>query len=245
MSNRRFSILIPTLNEENYIGGILGDLADQSYKDFEVIVVDAKSKDKTKEAVLKFKDKLDISFYTSPKKGVSFQRNYAAKKAKYNDLIFFDADVLIEKKFLEKIDSFLTNKPVGVLTSWNVPISNRIDDRFFFFLYNSIFTEISKFFHPVGAGVFIYCSKKAFDHVGGFDEEAFIAEDYDLIRRIFNKGHKYALLRDPVIRFSVRRYNEAGRLNHLVKILKLGSYYYKKGPVKNHKLFEYESGKHK
>jgi glycosyltransferase involved in cell wall biosynthesis len=42
-----FSIVIPTLNEEGFIGGILEDLAQQDYTDFEVIHVDGKSEDRT------------------------------------------------------------------------------------------------------------------------------------------------------------------------------------------------------
>ena len=50
-----FSIIIPTLNEQNYIGNLLNDLTLQTYKDFEVIIVDGKSKDDTKKIVDKFR----------------------------------------------------------------------------------------------------------------------------------------------------------------------------------------------
>jgi len=100
-----FSICIPTLNEEKYIGGILKCLEKQTFKDFEVIVVDGKSSDNTKREVMKFSDKLPLTFLESPKRGVSFQRNYAAKSAKGKYIIFFDADVMIEDDFLQEINS--------------------------------------------------------------------------------------------------------------------------------------------
>lgn len=72
----KFSIVVPTLNEENYVGILLSALCKQDFKDFEVTVVDAKSLDKTRGVVEKFKDRLNIKFVISPQRGVSFQRNY-------------------------------------------------------------------------------------------------------------------------------------------------------------------------
>ena len=92
-----FSICIPTLNEEKYIGGILGCLEKQTYKDFEVIVVDGNSKDKTKEEVLKFSGKYPLSFIESP--SVVFPSKGIMLQKKNDYLIFFDADVMIEDDF--------------------------------------------------------------------------------------------------------------------------------------------------
>ena len=107
----KFSIVIPTLNEEKYISGILGSLADQTHKDFEVIVVNSpKTTDETEKVASTFRDKMDLHILTAPKGGVSFQRNYGAKKAKCEHIIFFDADTLVEPVFLEKINLFLNIK---------------------------------------------------------------------------------------------------------------------------------------
>ena len=57
-----FSIVIPTLNEEDYLPNLLGDLTKQTKKDFEVIIADGYSKDETKQVVKAFKKKLQIKF---------------------------------------------------------------------------------------------------------------------------------------------------------------------------------------
>ena len=86
------SIIIPTLNEENYVGKLLDCLCRQTYKDFEVIVVDGNSRDKTISVVEKFRKKLNLRLIKS-ERGVSLQRNVGAKHSKYDRLVFFDADI--------------------------------------------------------------------------------------------------------------------------------------------------------
>src|SRR5437870_5180364 len=90
------SVVIPAYNEATYINRLLGDLAQQNSKDFEVIVSDAESKDGTKQLVDSFKDKLDIKFFEAPPKGPAFGRNQGAKHATGEWLLFFDADVHID-----------------------------------------------------------------------------------------------------------------------------------------------------
>lgn len=80
MSNLYFSICIPALNEELYLPRLLGGLSKQTYKNFEVIVVEGNSDDDTKKVASKYKDKLDLKVFTVSKRSPSFQRNFAAKK---------------------------------------------------------------------------------------------------------------------------------------------------------------------
>jgi glycosyltransferase involved in cell wall biosynthesis len=68
------SIIIPTLNEEKFIGGLLDDLASQSFTDFEVIHVDGNSEDKTCEIVETFQSKLKVQTIKTEKRNLSYQR---------------------------------------------------------------------------------------------------------------------------------------------------------------------------
>jgi glycosyltransferase involved in cell wall biosynthesis len=225
----KFSICIPTLNEEKYVGGILSCLTKQTFKDFEVIVVDGKSTDKTKGVVLGFKDKLDIKFMQCPKRGVSCQRNYAAKKAKNEYIIFFDADVQIDNDFIEKIREYLEKNDIDILTSWNKPLSTRIDDELLFLFNNFFALELIKKISPGAIGVFICVKRKSFEKIGGFRENINYAEDYDLVKRFFKSGFKYVLLKKPQIKVSVRRLEKEGRVNMTIKQLKAATYYILEG----------------
>ena len=222
-----FSICIPTLNEEKYIGGILGCLERQTFKDFEVIVADGKSSDNTKKEVMKFSDKLPLTFLESPKRGVSFQRNYAAKSAKGKYIIFFDADVMIEDDFLQKINSYLEKEDIDILTTWNKPISGKPIDEFIYLFMNIFMLELIKKKSPGAVGVFICVKKSSFEKIGGFRENVNFGEDFDLAKRLHDSGFTYALLKKPKIHVSVRRFDKEGRLNMIIKNLRATTYYLK------------------
>jgi glycosyltransferase involved in cell wall biosynthesis len=242
----KLSICIPTLNEEKYIGGILNCLKEQSYKDFEVIIVDGKSEDRTKETVKNFKGGFSLSFIESPKRGVSFQRNYAAKHAKNEYLIFFDADVKIENDFLEKINNHLENNKIDILTTWNKPISDKPVDEFIYLFMNIFMLELIKKKSPGAVGVFICVRKKAFEKIGGFREEISLGEDYDLAKRLHESGFTYALLRKPKVKVSVRRFDKEGRLNMIIKNLRGITYYLRDNKTFIDKIqgkFKHEFGK--
>ena len=239
----KFSIIIPTLNEEKYIGVLLDSLAKQTFKGFEVIVIDGKSKDKTEEKVMEYQKDLDIRFTVAPKRGVGFQRNYGLRFANHKDLIFFDADITVEKDFLEKINKYLTSKPADVLTAWFEPASDKKRDRFIFGITN-VYYEVIKYISPRGGGAFIYVRKEPFLKVGGFSEDIILGEDWDLIKRLDKHGYKYKLVKKPIIKVSVRRLEKEGRLHFATNMLVAGLYIGLKGPIKNNKKIKYEYGKY-
>jgi glycosyltransferase involved in cell wall biosynthesis len=239
----KFSIVIPTLNEENYIGGLLSSLVKQTFKGFEVVVIDGKSKDKTKEKVVEYQKNLDIKFIVAPKRGVGFQRNYGLKFTKYNDLIFFDADIIIEKDFLEKINQYLEKSHADVLTSWFEPLSRRKRDKIIFQVFN-VYLEAIKFISPGGGGAFIYVKREPFTRVGGFSEDIVLSEDFDLVKRMDKSGFSYKLVRRPVIKVSVRRLNKEGRFHYTTNLIKAEIHSRIKGPIRDNKKIKYEFGKY-
>ena len=82
------SIVVPTLNEEKYLGKLLFGLGKQVFKNFEVIIVDGRSEDKTLKIANGFKDAFQLKTYSSLR-GTSVQRNFGAKRAKSDNLVFF------------------------------------------------------------------------------------------------------------------------------------------------------------
>ena len=92
-----FSLIIPCLNEQKVLPLLLSDINKQIFSDFEIIVVDGKSEDKTKEIALK---NPKTTLIISDKRNVSHQRNLGAKNANGKYLVFFDADTRINDYFL-------------------------------------------------------------------------------------------------------------------------------------------------
>ena len=109
------SIVIITLNEAERIGNILRDLAQQSYQNFEVIVVDSNSEDDTCQIAASFRHQLPaISVHKMPKRGVSLGRNTGASLAKNERILFLDADVRLDADFLQKASQLLDKKSLKV-----------------------------------------------------------------------------------------------------------------------------------
>ena len=66
-----FSVIVPTLNEEDYLPKLLTDLCKQHNKNFEVIIVDGDSDDKTNLVCEQFRSKMPIHFYNVKKRNLS------------------------------------------------------------------------------------------------------------------------------------------------------------------------------
>jgi glycosyltransferase involved in cell wall biosynthesis len=241
----KFSILIPTLNEESHIGELLDCLAFQKYKNFDVVIVDGNSVDKTEDVIKKYSKKLDIKFKKTGRRNISYQRNLAAKLSKNNNLVFFDADIKVDKDFLNKLRKEKVIKRFNIATSWNIPQSQNVFDHIFFFIVNFFVLELRSKFSPGAIGTFIFSEKKVFQEVGGFDEEVVLGEDFDLFQRIHKKRkYKISILREPKIYTCMRRYKKEGRLNLISRYVAMVIYYLLKGPIKDPEIFKYQKGRH-
>ncbi len=99
----KFSIVIPVYNVEKYIGKCLDSVFKQDYKNYEVIVVNDGSTDKSMDIVKKY----DVKIVNSKHKGVSSSRNLGVKEATGEYLLFLDSDDYYEKGLLKKISKEL------------------------------------------------------------------------------------------------------------------------------------------
>ncbi|MCQ9207267.1 MAG: glycosyltransferase family 2 protein [Omnitrophica bacterium] len=106
------SIIIPARNAQDTIGPLLDSIYMQDFGDFEVLVVDDASCDATEETARKF----DIRFFRlSEKSGPSYARNFGAKKALSEILVFFDSDVALKEGVLRKFHHWLADRTVGAV----------------------------------------------------------------------------------------------------------------------------------
>lgn len=104
LNNPKLSVVIPTYNEESDIRDCIDSLLNQSYKNFEVIIVDDGSKDGTKKIVRNLMEKSDkIKLIEGEHKGPGFSRNLGAEKSKGEILVFVDADMVFDKDYLREL----------------------------------------------------------------------------------------------------------------------------------------------
>ncbi len=106
----KFSIIIPVYNVEQYIEKCLSSVFSQTYKNFEVIVVNDGTKDNSVDIIKKY----DVKLINQSNQGLSAARNRGVKEATGEYLIFVDSDDYIEIDLLKQINDSLNNNPTIV-----------------------------------------------------------------------------------------------------------------------------------
>lgn len=237
------SVIIPTLNEERHLPLLLSSLVSQTHKDFEVIVSEAKSEDKTKEKALEFKDKLDIKVIDSDKRNISYQRNFGAKKARGNYLVFIDADHWAENDFVNSIMEELVKSKADVIIPVSIPDTKKLFWRGYFGLIN-LFTPLTVLTKkPMGNGPACAIKKEIFEKVGGYDETVLMYEDQYMFQLAFKAGAKFKYPKNSKVYFSIRRIEKEGMFRYFYTNIIASLHLSFKGPVRK-KLFKYEMGGH-
>ena len=227
------SIIVPALNEEKYLPILLKSIQAQSFQDYEVIVADAGSTDRTVEIATEFGAKVVKGGMPGP------GRNRGAEVAKGELFFFFDSDVLLPKDFLEKAYQEMQEKMIDLATCEFEPISDLRVDKISFKISNLI-VKMNLLLNPHAAGFCIFISSRLFRRIGGFDESLKLAEDHDLVKRAA-KHRPLHFLKNVELGVSVRRLEKEGRFNLLKKYMQVEMHLLTKGNVKEN-IIEYEFG---
>ncbi|MFQ3574331.1 MAG: glycosyltransferase family 2 protein [Thermodesulfovibrionales bacterium] len=118
------SIIIPTYNRSAYLSKALNSLAEQSFRNFQIIVVDNCSTDNTRDIVYLFKDNhknLEISYFYEPIPGLLSGRHRGAFEARGDILVFIDDDVEVTNLWLSSIVESFALQDVGLATGPCIP----------------------------------------------------------------------------------------------------------------------------
>jgi glycosyltransferase involved in cell wall biosynthesis len=216
MNNPQFSVIIPTLNEEKFVGNLLESLAQQTLKDFEVVVVDGGSKDKTVEVVRKYQNLLpSVRILTSHEKNTAAQRNLGAKNAAFDWLLFVDADTILQPYFFDRVSRYLDKHECSFCTTWCSPDSEIRGDAILS-LFSNITVETSiTLKRPIAPGPLTIVSRRAHESVNGYDKEYRNTEDVDYGRRLVEKGYPLHIIRESLYVWSLRRFRKEGTLKNL------------------------------
>jgi glycosyltransferase involved in cell wall biosynthesis len=162
------SIIVPTLNEEEFIGNLLKSLQNQTYKNFEVIIVDGGSYDNT----LKIAQEHNAKTIAKPNTPEFESRNIGGKLARGEILLFTSADVVFRTDtILRVIQEFENDKSLGAICGpgkiYNAPLWAKIEYTLYYTLLG-MWTKITKDFH--GSTNFMAVRKQVFNKIGGFKE---------------------------------------------------------------------------
>ncbi|MDD2696581.1 MAG: glycosyltransferase [Candidatus Pacebacteria bacterium] len=205
------SIIIPTLNEEKYLPRLLKSIEKQNFTDYEIIVADAGSKDRTTQIAKNFGGKIVAGGL--PAKG----RNQGAKEARGDLLLFLDADLKVPENFLEKSLKEFEERKLDVASYTLIPQTKRKVVKTGFNLLWNRMINLSQNVLPNGAmGILI--RKKFFDKVGGFEEDIKLAEDLYFVRQAAKFG-RFGIIKSTKIYIILRRFEKDGYFKTLLKYI--------------------------
>jgi glycosyltransferase involved in cell wall biosynthesis len=102
-----FSVIIPLYNRPQEIEELLATLTQQTYTQFEVLVIEDGSVNDAKEIVASFENQLDVKYFFKPNEGQGFSRNFGFERAKGDYFVVFDSDCLIPTDYLEIVKDYL------------------------------------------------------------------------------------------------------------------------------------------
>jgi glycosyltransferase involved in cell wall biosynthesis len=189
-----FSIVIPLYNRPQEIDELLYSLTFQTYKSFEVIVVEDGSKLEARHIVESYQDRLDLTYIYKVNEGQGVARNVGFKKAKGDYFIAFDSDCIIPPHYLEVVEKALTQHPCDGFGGPDAahpsftPIQKAISHSMTSFLTTGGIRGKKNHvgnYHLRGFNMGI--SRKAFQKTGGFRWTNF-SEDMELSLRMQEMG---------------------------------------------------------
>lgn len=224
------SIIIPALNEEKNLPFLLEGINKQTFKDYEIIVADGGSMDKT----IEIAEHLGCKIVKGglPAKG----RNEGAEIAQGNLFLFMDADnKILADDFLEKLVEEFEKRNLGV-ASFSIYPNGALVDKFAFWLYN-LWVKLSQSFLPHATNS-VLVKREIHQKVKGFDEEIRLGEDHYYARRAGRYG-KFGFIETKGIFTSSRRFERQGRVKIYLKYILAGAYMLFLGPIKTD-IFQYK-----
>lgn len=209
------SIIIPTKNEEGYIGKTLSHLRHSLPRgQYEIIVADDVSTDRTAEIAREYADTVLVrlgELHSIPR-----GKNAGAKLAHADYIAFLDADCEPEQplQFFERALAYFEKHPkvAGITASLKVfPQLATWADRAMYAWVNLTYVITDNWLHwGAGSGEFQMVRRAAFDAIGGFREDLPVAEDQDLFQRMNKQVGGIRIVPDLVVWHTCRRAHKIG-----------------------------------
>jgi len=227
------SIIIPVYNEEYFLPRLLESIEKQEFRDYEVIVADNHSKDKTAEIARQHGARVVEGGLPA------VARNRGAEASKGEYLLFLDADTVLPGGFLEKLYNKFEEDYLDIC----IPVLKPIDSRKLIYktLYDfaNTYLKLMEYIKPQGGGACIFVTKRLHRRIGGFKESLATSEDHDYINRASEIG-RFKEYTDLYLFVSVRRLEMEGLKSYIQKIVRSSFAFFFTG--KSSKKIEYEFG---
>lgn len=197
------SILIPAYNAQSYLAETLESALDQTFRSFEIIVVDDGSTDDTRAIAERYRAR-GVSVLTQPNAGAAAARNRGLSAARGKLIALLDSDDVWERDCLHTMVGFLESHPdVSVafcdsLFFGETPFAGKTYQQIYPPSPPITFTKVAGCVSHICLDAIL--RREVFDRVGMFDETLLAAEDFDLWLRVLHAGCRI----EPIPRVLVR-----------------------------------------
>ncbi len=220
IKNVKITVIIPTYNRERFLSRTVTSVLNQSFSDFELVVVDDGSTDNTKKIIEGFQKKDSRIKYIWQKNsgGPARPKNEGIKKAKGKYIAFLDSDDEWFPEKLEKQLSLITEtKNVGIVRCNFWEISNGKKKKI------NIAKKTENYFSKILEKCFIRSSSSVMvpsyviKKIGFFDESFRLADDWDMWIRIL-KRYNFDFVEEPLFNYYVHSQNISGDINSVLSV---------------------------
>ena len=195
----KYSIIVPVFNRPDEVDELLLSLLNQTFTDFEVLIVEDGSQKPCDEVCKKHADRLDLHYFMKPNSGPGQSRNYGAERAKGEYLLILDSDVVLPKGYLNAIEEELKREPADAFGGPDAAHESFTDtQKAISYSMTSFFTtggirggkkKLDKFYpRSFNMGI----RRDVYMELKGFSKMRF-GEDIDFSIRIFKAGKRCRL----------------------------------------------------
>ncbi|VVB66198.1 Glycosyltransferase AglE [Candidatus Gugararchaeum adminiculabundum] len=202
----KVSVIVPALNEEKYLAPCLRSIVGQRTSlEYEIIVVDSGSKDRTEEVARKYAD----LFINTKKRGIALARNTGANNAKGQLFVFVDADTKIPPNYIDAVHAVMEEKTLAGLScafkfdkaSRSLNAAQELSNKYLLVKGSFGKGEILGFNNAV--------RRETFFRAGGFPDAPL--EDGAFAKKLRGIG-RVIYLPEPMVTTSARRLESGGTL---------------------------------
>jgi len=198
------SVILPAYNAEDYLEEAIQSILDQTFKDFELIIIDDKSTDKTSQIILSFIDPRIVIIKNQKNQGITYSLNKGLEIAKGAYIARMDADDISATNRLELQINYLEQNPSTSLLGCCAEV---IDQNGVVFDMMEVPLTNSEIFHTIfSSNCFIHPSvifkKSVITDLGGYDLSSAQSQDYELWLRVI-QHNSVANLPDYLLKYRI------------------------------------------
>lgn len=204
------SVILPVYNQEKYLQETIESILAQSFQNFELIILDDGSTDKSAQIIRKF-TAIDgrIQSYFEANSGKSLATNYLVKKARGEWCAFLDADDVMLSHRLERQVAFHQENPKVNASSSNCYYIDEKGNMFGTQRYTGL-TTVAEYEKSITKNEFIICSftglmvsRKVFIVTGGLLKKFEPCEDFEFFNRLEEKGYTLLIIPEILMKYRI------------------------------------------